>query len=309
MAMTDISQRVEAVRHFNRFYTRQIGVVTEQYLNSPFSVTEARVIYELAHHEQTTATEIGNELGMDAGHLSRILRDFKKRGLIDKQPSETDGRQSVLRLTEKGQEAFTMLNARSHSGIEAMLNKVSTEDQNRLVEAMVAIEKLLDAQSDRKVPYILRPHQSGDMGWVVHRHGVLYAEEYGWDEQFEALVADIVARFIQRYNPKRERCWIAEKDGENIGSVFLMKKSDTVAQLRLLLVEPKARGLGVGMRLVDECARFARKAGYKKIMLWTNSVLVAARHIYEKAGFRLVKEEPHHSFGDDLIGETWELKL
>jgi len=309
MATTDISHRVEAVRRFNRFYTKQIGVVTEQYLRSPFSVTEARVIYELAHHEQTTATELGNELGLDAGHLSRILRDFKKRGLVDKQPSETDGRKSVLRLTEKGQEAFAMLNARSHGGIEAMLNKVSTEDQNRLVEAMRTIEGLLGTQPEPKVPYILRPHQSGDMGWVVHRHGVLYAEEYGWDEQFEALVADIVAKFIQNYDPKRERCWIAEKDGENIGSVFLVKKSDTVAKLRLLLVEPKARGLGVGRRLVDECVRFARKAGYKKIMLWTNSVLVAARHIYEKAGFRLVEEEPHHSFGHDLIGEAWELKL
>lgn len=309
MAMTDMTQRVEAVRRFNRLYTKQIGVVTEQYLKSPFSLTEARVIYELAHHEQTTATEIGNELGMDAGHLSRILRSLKKRGLIDKYPSDTDGRQSILRLTENGQEAFAMLNARSHNGIEAMLNTLSTEDQHRVVEAMGTIEKLLGAPSERKVPYILRLHQPGDMGWVVHRHGVLYAEEYGWDEQFEALVADIVAKFIQHYNPKRERCWIAEKDGENIGSVFLVQSSDTVAKLRLLLVEPKARGLGIGTRLVNECVRFARHVGYEKIVLWTNSVLVAARHIYAKSGFCLVKEEPHHSFGHDLIGETWELTL
>jgi DNA-binding MarR family transcriptional regulator/GNAT superfamily N-acetyltransferase len=309
MAKTDLSQRVEAVRRFNRFYTQQIGVLQEGLLRSPFSLTEARVIYELAHHEKTTATELGNELGLDAGYLSRILSSFKKRGLIDKQPSKSDGRQSILWLTEQGQEAFAMLNGRSHNEIEAILNELSTEDQTRLVEAMLVIEGLLGAQPEHKVPYLLRPHQPGDMGWVVHRHGVLYAEEYGWDEQFEALVADIVARFIQNYDPKRERCWIAEKDGENVGSVFLVKQSDTVAKLRLLLVEPKARGLGIGTRLVDECIRFARRAGYRKITLWTNNVLLAARRIYEKAGFRLIHEEPHHSFGHDLIGETWELEL
>jgi DNA-binding MarR family transcriptional regulator/GNAT superfamily N-acetyltransferase len=309
MAKTDLSQRLEAVRRFNRFYTQQIGVLQEGLLRSPFSLTEARVIYELAHHEKTTATELGNELDLDAGYLSRILSSFKKRGLIDKQPSKSDGRQSILRLTEQGQEAFAMLNARSHNEIEAMLNELSTEDQKRLVEAMLVVERLLGAQPEHKVPYLLRPHQPGDMGWVVHRHGVLYTEEYGWDEKFEALVADIVAKFIQNYDPKRERCWIAEKDGENVGSVFLVKQSDTVAKLRLLLVEPKARGLGIGTRLVDECIRFARRAGYRKITLWTNNVLLAARHIYERAGFRLVHEEPHHSFGHDLIGETWELEL
>ena len=309
MITSDVSQRVEAVRRFNRFYTQQIGVLTEKLLSSPFSLTEARVIYELAHHEQTTATELGNELGLDAGYLSRTLRSFKKRALIDKQPSETDGRQSILRLTEQGQGAFATLNARSHNQIEAMLNELSTEDQNRLVEAMRAIEGLLGAQPGHKVPYILRPHQPGDMGWVVHRHGVLYAEEYGWDEQFEALVASIVAEFIPHYDPKRERCWMGEMNGEIVGSVFLVKKSDTVAKLRLLLVEPKARGLGIGTRLVDECVRFARQVGYGKIMLWTNNVLLAARSIYEKVGFRMVYEEPHHSFGHDLIGETWELDL
>lgn len=309
MITSDVSQRVETVRRFNRFYTQQIGVLTEKLLSSPFSLTEARVIYELAHHEQTTATELGNELGLDAGYVSRILRSFKKRGLIDKQPSETDGRQSILRLTEQGQDVFAALNARSHNQIEAMLNELSTEDQNRLVEAMRAIEGLLGAQPEHKVPYILRPHQPGDMGWVVHRHGVLYAEEYGWDEQFEALVASIVAEFIPHYHPKRERCWMAEMNGEIVGSVFLVKKSDTVAKLRLLLVEPKARGLGIGTRLVDECVRFARQVGYGKIMLWTNNVLLAARSIYEKVGFRLVHEEPHHSFGHDLTGETWELEL
>jgi DNA-binding MarR family transcriptional regulator/GNAT superfamily N-acetyltransferase len=309
MSKSDLSQYVETVRRFNRFYTQQIGVLNEGLLRSPFSLTEARVIYELAHHEKTTATDLGNELDLDAGYLSRILRGFKKHGLIDKQPSKIDGRQSILWLTEQGQQAFATLNARSHNEIEAVLNELSTEDQNRLVEAMHIIEGLLGAGPEHKVPYLLRPHQPGDMGWVAHRHGVLYAEEYGWDEQFEALVASIVAEFIQKYDPKRERCWIAEKDGENVGSVFLVKKSDAIAKLRLLLVEPKARGLGIGTRLLNECIRFARQVGYQKITLWTNSVLVAARHIYEQAGFRLVHEKAHYSFGHNLIGETWELDL
>jgi DNA-binding MarR family transcriptional regulator/N-acetylglutamate synthase-like GNAT family acetyltransferase len=303
------SQRVEAVRRFNRFYTQQIGVLQEKLLRSPFSLAEARVLYELAHHEKITAVELSKKLGLDAGYLSRILRGFQKRRLIDKKPSETDRRQSLLRLTEQGRQAAASLNAASHSEIEAMLSSLSAEEQKRLLAAMRTIEEVLGPRPEHKAAYLLRPHQPGDMGWVVHRHGVLYAQEYGWDERFEALVAEIVARFIQRYDPKRERCWIAEKDGENVGCVFLVKQSPTVARLRLLLVEPKARGLGIGARLVSECVRFARRAGYRKITLWTNSVLHAARHIYEKAGFRLVREEPHHSFGHDLIGETWELKL
>jgi DNA-binding MarR family transcriptional regulator/N-acetylglutamate synthase-like GNAT family acetyltransferase len=309
MAEIDSQRRVEAVRRFNRFYTRRIGVLEEGLLRSPFSLTEARVIYELAHHERTTATHLGEELGLDAGYLSRILRGFQKRGLIDKKPSETDGRQSILSLTEPGQEAFAKLNAASRSEVAAMLNELSPVEQHRLVEAMHVIEELLGAQPEHKAPYLIRPHQAGDMGWVVHRHGVLYAYEYGWDEQFEALVADIVAKFIQSYDPKRERCWIAEKDGENVGSVFLVKQSKTVAKLRLLLVEPKARGLGIGTRLVNECVRLAQQVGYRKITLWTMDVLHAARHIYEKTGFRLVQEEPHHSFGHDLVAQTWELKL
>jgi len=309
MDTTDISQRVEAVRHFNRFYTRQIGVLTGQYLHSPFSLTEARVIYELAHHEQITATSLANELNLDAGYLSRILGDFQKRGLIEKEKCATDGRQTLLRLTEKGQSEFATLNARSYADIEVMLNQVPVVEQNRLVGALRVVEEILGLPSEQKVAYILRPPQAGDMGWVVQRHGVLYAQEYGWDEQFEALVAEIVARFVQQYDPKRERCWIAEKDGENVGSVFLVKKSEAVAKLRLLLVEPKARGVGVGSRLVEECIRFARQAGYQKMTLWTNSVLTAARHIYAKAGFQVRGEEAHHSFGHDLVGETWELEL
>jgi DNA-binding MarR family transcriptional regulator/GNAT superfamily N-acetyltransferase len=309
MARSDVSQYAETMRRFNRFYTRQIGVLHEKLLRSPFSLTEARVIYELAHHEKTTATELGNQLGLDAGYLSRILRGFKERGLIDKQPSKTDGRQSLLWLTQPGQEAFAKLNTASHNEIKAMLGALSAGEQARLVQAMHTIEDLLGARSEHRVPYILRPPGPGDMGWVVYRHGALYAQEYSWDEQFEALVADIVAKFMQHYDPKRECCWIAEKDGENVGSVFLVNQSDTLAKLRLLLVEPKARGLGIGTRLVDECVRFARQVGYHKITLWTNSVLLAARHIYEEAGFDLVDEEPHHSFGHDLVGETWELNL
>ncbi len=309
MTGTDFDQRVEAVRRFNRFYTRQIGVLQEGLLRSPFSLTEARVVYELAHHEGTTATELGEELDLDAGYVSRILRGFHKQGLLAKERSQIDGRQTLLRLTRQGQEAFAKLNAASRDEIGAMLDQLSEEEQESLVDAMHAIERLLGAGPEHRVPYILRPHQPGDMGWVVQRHGVLYAQEYGWDERFEALVAEIVANFIQSYDPRRERCWIAEKDGENVGSVFLVKKTKTVAKLRLLLVEPKARNLGIGSRLVEECVRFARLVGYRKLTLWTNDVLHAARRIYEKTGFTVVDREPHHSFGHDLVSETWELEL
>ena len=305
----DLLQRIETMRRFNRFYTKQIGVLHEGLLKSPFPLTEARVIYELAHHEQTTATELGNELGLDAGYLSRILSSFEKRGLIDKQPSPTDGRQTLISLTEQGQAAFATINVRSRHEIGAMLGRLAPAEQSRLIEAMTTIERILGAGPEQRVPYLLRPHQPGDMGWVVHRHGVLYAEEYGWDEQFEALVAEIVAKFIQHFDPKRERCWIAEMEGEIVGSVFLVQQSEEVAKLRLLLVEPSARGLGIGKRLVNECTRFARRVGYQKLVLWTNSILTPARHIYEKANFRLVESEPHHSFGHDLVGENWELLL
>jgi DNA-binding MarR family transcriptional regulator/GNAT superfamily N-acetyltransferase len=309
MIQTDLHEQVEAVRRFNRFYTKQIGVLHEKVLRSHFSLTEARILYELAHQEQTTATGLVKELGLDGGYLSRILRQFEKRGLLAKQPSETDGRMSILRLTGKGKKALEVIDTRSRGQIDAVLRGVSTADRNRLVEAMNTIGGLLGARPEQRAPYVLRPHRPGDMGWVVHRHGALYTEEYGWDERFEALVAGIVSNFIQRYDPKRERCWIAEREGEMVGSVFLVRKAKTIAKLRLLLVEPKARGLGIGTRLVQECSIFARQAGYRKIVLWTNSVLHAARRIYQAAGYRLIREEPHHSFGHDLIGETWELKL
>jgi DNA-binding MarR family transcriptional regulator/GNAT superfamily N-acetyltransferase len=304
---TDSNGHVEAFRRFNRFHTRQIGVLHENLLQSPYSLTEARVLYELAHRAKPTAAELGKELGLDAGYLSRILRDFKKQALIDKTLSDSDGRERFLSLTARGKKIFAKLDQRSNAEISLSLSKLSSTEQKRLIDAMQTIEKLLGGHEQGSQPYVLRPHQPGDMGWVVHRHGVLYAQEYGWDEQFEALVASIVAAFIQHYEPKRERCWIAERDGEILGSVFLVKQSKAVAKLRLLLVEPSARGLGIGTRLVSECIRFARQAGYRKVTLWTNSVLSAARRIYEGAGFRLIRQEPHHSFGRDLVGEEWTL--
>ena len=304
-----VDRHAIAMRQFNRFYTRQIGLLEDGYLKSPFSLPEVRVLYELAHRDRPTATELSRDLGLDAGYLSRILRAFEKRGFISRTRSAADGRQSHLALTARGRAAFGPLERRSHEEIRAILAGLPAREQARLVDAMRAIESILGGRPEPKVPYVLRPHQPGDMGWVVHRHGALYAQEYGFDEQFEALVAEIVATFVKSYDPRKERCWIAEKDGEIVGSVFLVKGSKTVAKLRLLLVEPTARGLGIGARLVDECLRFARHAGYKKITLWTNSILVAARHIYQEAGFRQVHAERHRSFGHDLVGETWERDL
>jgi len=306
-AKAELERRVAAVRRFNRFYTSKIGVL--HYLGSDFSLAEVRVLYELAHRaDPPAATELCRELGVDAGYLSRLLRGFERRGLISRTRSQADGRRSHLALTAAGRAAFAPLGARSRDEVTALLAPLADADQRRLVEAMDTIESVLGG-ADGTPPFTLRPHRPGDMGWVVHRHGALYAEEFGWDERFEALVATIVAKFIERYDPARERCWIAEKDGERIGSVFLVKRSKTAAQLRLLLVEPNARGLGVGARLVAECERFARQAGYRTIVLWTNSVLVAARRIYEAAGYRLTHKERHTSFGHELVGETWEKAL
>lgn len=305
-AQAELERRVEAVRRFNRFYTSRIGVL--HYLGGEFSLAEVRVLYELAHRASPpTAAELGKVLRLDAGYLSRLLRGFERRGLLARTRSDSDGRSSHLALTAAGRAAFAPLGARSHDEIAALLAPLADADQRRVLEAMETIENVLGA--DHRPPFTLRPHRAGDMGWVVQRHGALYAQEYGWDERFEALVASVVARFIERYDPARERCWIAEKDGEPVGSVFLVKKSRTTAQLRLLIVEPRARGLGIGARLVAESERFAREAGYRAITLWTNSVLTSARRIYEAAGYRLVASEPHHSFGHDLVGETWEKAL
>jgi DNA-binding MarR family transcriptional regulator/N-acetylglutamate synthase-like GNAT family acetyltransferase len=301
--------RIAAVRRFTRFYTGRIGVLREGLHDSPFSLTQSRVLYELANRVAPTAAALARDLGLDAGYLSRILRAFAHRGLIARTPSDTDGRQSHLSLTPAGRQAFAPLDRGSHDEVAAMLAPLAEGGQARLAEAMAAIEQLLGARPADAPPYLLRPHQPGDMGWVVSRHGALYAEEYSWTIAFEALVAEIVAAFIRNFDARRERCWIAELDGAPVGSVFLVKQSDDVGKLRLLLVEPTARGRGIGERLVAECIRGARQCGYRTLTLWTNDILVAARRIYEKAGFRLVEEEKHHSFGHDLVGQNWELGL
>jgi DNA-binding MarR family transcriptional regulator/N-acetylglutamate synthase-like GNAT family acetyltransferase len=309
MGESDLEARIDAVRRFNRFFTRRIGVLREGLLHTPYSLTEARVLFEIAHRDDLSASDLSRELGVDPGYLSRILARLERRGLIDKVRSEIDGRRRLLSLTPDGEDAFSLLDGRSREEVAEMLGGLSEGDQRRLLEAMRTIEGILEKGFKYSEPFFLRLHEPGDMGWVVHRHGVLYAQEYGWDERFEALVAQIVADFVNNYDPTKERCWIAEMNGERVGCVFLVKASDTVAKLRLLLVEPKARGLGLGSRLVEECIRFARSRGYRTLTLWTNSVLDAARQIYEKQGFKLVEEEEHHSFGQDLIGQTWELAL
>jgi DNA-binding MarR family transcriptional regulator/GNAT superfamily N-acetyltransferase len=304
---------VDAVRAFNRFYTREIGALGERHLQSPFSLTEMRVLYELAHRDGPAAAELGRDLGLDAGYLSRILRRFESRGLIGRSPSPADARQSLLHLTRKGRAAFEPLEARARGEVETLLARVGAGDRSKVVDAMSTIERLLGEPREdgaRAAPYLLRAHQPGDMGWVIHRHGALYAQEWGYNQEFEALVARICADFLDNFDPSGERCWIAERDGAIVGSVFLVRKSKTVAKLRLLLVEPSARGLGIGRRLVEECIRFARQAGYRKLTLWTQSDLDAARTLYQQAGFRCVQKKPHDSFGrTHLVAETWDLKL
>ena len=300
---------IDSVRRFNRFYTRQIGLLREGLLDSPLSLTEVRVLYEIAHRKRVSAAELCQDLNLDAGYLSRILRRFEQQKLLLKTRSSADARRSLLALTAQGRKVFAPLEARQSKEVGVMLAKLSPHGQQQLLAAMHTLECLLTPKPETQAPYTLRPHRPGDMGWIVHRHGVLYSQEYGYDERFEALVAEIVAEFIQHFDPKVERCWIAERNGEIVGCVFAVRKSKTVAKLRLLLVEPSARGLGIGSRLVSECVRFARQAGYKKLMLWTQSELLAARHLYQQAGFRLVGKKPHESWGRKLVAETWELKL
>ena len=300
---------VSTVRAFNRFYTRQLGLLDEAVYASAFSLTEARVLYELANRDGVTASELVRDLGLDAGYLSRLLAKFEAGGLITRAPSATDGRQTVLALTGKGRKAFAPLNRASHKQIAAMLAPLRPGDRERLVGSMRTIETVLGGAPEPKVPYVLRGLQSGDIGWVIRRQGMLYTQEYGWDETFEGLVAEIAAAFVKTCDPRKERCWMAEREGEIVGSVFLVRQSDRIAKLRLLYVEPGARGLGIGRRLVEECIGFARARGYKTLTFWTNDILVAARRIYQAAGFQLVKEEKHHSFGKDLVGQNWDLAL
>ncbi|MBR0827422.1 MarR family transcriptional regulator [Bradyrhizobium manausense] len=301
--------QVSAVRAFNRFYTRKLGVLDQQLLKSPFSLSEARVLYELAHSGELSAKEIGIELGLDAGYLSRIVQNFDEAGLILRKPLPTDRRQYQLSLTAKGRQAFAKLERTSQDDIAAMLRPLSTDDRKRLTGAMETVERLLDMPRSQAPAATLRDPRPGDMGWVVQSHGALYASEYGFDAGFEALVAEIVAKYMTSYDASRERCWIADIEGRPVGSVFLVKASDDVAKLRLLLLDPAARGQGLGQRLVAECVAFARACGYRRMTLWTQSILTAARKIYEDAGFKLVATEPHRSFGQNLIGETWERDL
>lgn len=309
MIADHLQEKVEAVRRFDRFYTNRLGLLKPGYLKTQFPLTQARIIYELAQRDDLTASALIRTLDIDAGYLSRILSAFEKDGFIRKSPSKTDNRHRILKLTTRGRRAFSVLDERSNQKAATALQGLSPEGQQRLLQAMQTIESLFSAQPKSAMPYLLRPHRPGDIGWIIHRHGVLYAEEYGWDETFEALVADILARFIQQHDAKREYLWIAEQDGERVGSILVVDAGDNVAQLRILLVEPKARGRGIGKRLIDECLAFSKRAGYKKIKLWTQSILVEARRLYDNAGFTLVEEKPHHSFGHDLVAQVLELPL
>jgi DNA-binding MarR family transcriptional regulator/GNAT superfamily N-acetyltransferase len=308
-ASHDIGQRVAAVRRFSRFYTRQIGLLQEVLLASPFGLAEARVLYELAQRQTTTASALAAELGLDPGYLSRMLRGFSERRLIAKTAAPGDRRQTLLSLTARGRKAYAPLEQGSNEVVARMLGALPAAEQDRVVAAMASVERLIGGAGRDISDYTLRPPGPGDLGWVVARHGALYAQERGWGTRFEGLVAEIVAQFVATYDPARERCWIADIDGEPVGCVFVVKSSDDVAKLRLLLVEPGARGLGIGARLVEECVRFARAAGYTKITLWTQSILVEAHRVYQGAGFKRVATQPHAEFGHALVGETWERAL
>lgn len=304
----DLERQLLAMRSFNRFYTQKIGVLEDGRLYAPFSLAETRVLYELAHRDRVTASDLVRDLGLDAGYLSRMLRSFAKRGLVARKAAKEDARQSLLSLTAAGHRTFAPLETASQRVLAPLLQRLTPAERTQLTGAMATIRRLL-GDTAAKPEVRLRPHRPGDIGWMVEAHGRLYAQEYGWDSSFEALAAEVGAQFLRDFDPKCERAWIAEVDGERMGCVFLIRKSATVAKLRVLIVDPRARGLGIGRALVDECIRFARQKGYRKITLWTNSVLTAARAIYEKAGFRLVGTEKHRSFGKDLVGETWELAL
>jgi len=311
MVFSAAQDRIDGVRRFSRFYTRRIGVLREGLLHTPYSTTEARLIWELAHRDGPSASELARDLGLDPAYVSRTLARFEEKGLVEREQAQDDGRRRIVRLTALGQAEFAVLDRRSNEEVGEMLAGLSEADQVTLLISMQAIERVFDESLKFSDPYVLRTHQPGDMGWVTHRHGVLYAQEYGWDERFEALVAEIAAGFINSFEPDLERCWIAELAGEPVGSIFCVRGDEPgVAKLRLLLVEPKARGMGLGMRLVEECIRFAQRAGYRTLKLWTSSILVEARHIYGKCGFRLKEAAPPESlFGKTLVMETWERPL
>jgi DNA-binding MarR family transcriptional regulator/GNAT superfamily N-acetyltransferase len=298
----------DAIRDFNRFYTRQIGVLDQGFLGSPFTLTEVRVLYELAHRDEPTATEIARELSLDAGYLSRLLRKLERQGHLARGRDAQDGRQRPLRLTRTGRRVFEGLDRASGQQIAAMIAALTPGQVGELIGSMQAVRRLLKPETS-KAPFSLRALRVGDIGWIIHRQGLLYAEEYGWDVTYEGLVAEILGSFVKQFDPEAEHAWVAERNGAIVGSVFAVRESTTVAKLRLLYVEPSSRGLGIGRQLVDACITFAREKGYRTLRLWTNDVLASARRIYQAAGFRLVQEERHHSFGRDLVGQTWELAL
>lgn len=304
--MTDT---VAIVRQFNRNYTKWTGLLDEHLLASRFGLTEARVLYELATRKQVTASDLIADLDIDAGYLSRILKSFAKSGYVTRERSPEDGRQIDLSLSKKGEAAFRPLDQKSAEVVGRLLGGLSEADRQRLVAAMAVIEDMLGGERKAGTPAVLRAPRVGDYGWIIHRQGVLYGEEYGWNEEFEALVAGITAHFIQNFKPGRERCWVADKSGRIMGAVFVVEEDAETAKLRMLYVEPEARGEGLGARLVSEVVKFARGAGYRRVVLWTNDNLTAARRIYEKAGFTLVSQEPHESFGHKLTGQYWELVL
>lgn len=313
--MSNPDSDIALVRAFNRDYTRRIGALCEGYLESPFSLTEARLIYEIAQCDGVTATELIRQLALDRGYVSRTLTSLEEKGLLKRQASASDGRRRHLQLTAAGKRAFAKLDGRSQQQVEGMLSGLDHTQRSVVLNGMRALQAALadEAEAGSAKPatsnVVLRPHRPGDMGWVIEQHGLLYSNEYGWSAEFEALVADIAAQFIRRFDPGRERCWIAERDGQRLGCIFLVAKNRTTAKLRLLLVRPEARGLGLGRRLVSECVQFAREAGYRKVVLWTQQNLTAARHLYSEAGFVKVKQESNHSFGKKLVSETWELDL
>jgi DNA-binding MarR family transcriptional regulator/N-acetylglutamate synthase-like GNAT family acetyltransferase len=308
----DSVAQIEAVRRFNRFYTRRIGVLEEGLLNSPFTLAQARVLFELGTRNSVTAGELIDMLGLDPGYLSRILQGFVNSRLLARKRSAEDRRRAELSLTAKGRRAFGVLDGRSRTTIAEMISPLSPAERERLLGAMRSLEKTLSwSGTARDVAITVRPHRIGDVGWAIEQHGRLYAEEFGWNGEFEALVATLFARFATNHDPKSERFWVAEVDGERVGCVFVVRNEtdSRAAQLRCLLVDPKGRGLRLGRRLVEVCIHFAKSAGYERMLLWTNDVLVAARRIYEGAGFSLVEESPHHSFGHDLVGQIWERTL
>ncbi|HET7680337.1 MAG TPA: helix-turn-helix domain-containing GNAT family N-acetyltransferase [Xanthobacteraceae bacterium] len=305
MTKAELGARIAAVRRFNRFYTQRIGVLRDNW--HPFSLTEARVLYELTQHDQASASALIEQLGIDAGYLSRILRRFQQQGLIRKETSRSDARRSHLSLTAKGRKAFAPLEARSNEQVGAMLAALAPDAQQRVLAAMRGIERALNGQRDKN--YNLRAPRPGDFGWVVARHATFYGENYGWREPFEGMCAQIVADFANNGDPKRERCWIAERDEETVGCIFLVTETDEAARIRLLLVDPSAQGLGIGSALVDACIGFARQAGYRRITLWTHQVLTAARALYQRRGFTLTASKPHNSWGVEVVGETWDLEL